>query len=54
MRAGSQRLLGFVLATTLAAASALMAPAQAQQPVRIRAGWVSTPASLIPLIFAKP
>ena len=25
-----------------------------QPPVKIRAGWVSTPASLIPLIFAKP
>jgi len=28
--------------------------AAAQQPVKIRAGWVTTPASLIPLIFAKP
>jgi NitT/TauT family transport system substrate-binding protein len=33
---------------------ALAAPAAAQQPVKIRAGWVTTPASLIPLIFAKP
>ena len=26
----------------------------AQAPVKIRAGWVSTPASLIPLLFLKP
>ena len=39
----------FVLVAALAAP-----PAAAQQPVKIRAGWVSTPASLIPLIFAKP
>jgi len=32
---------------------ALAAPAAAE-PVKIRAGWVTTPASLIPLIFAKP
>jgi sulfonate transport system substrate-binding protein len=34
--------------------AALSLPAAAQQPVKIRAGWVTTPASLIPLIFAKP
>jgi sulfonate transport system substrate-binding protein len=33
--------------------AALAQPAAAE-PVKIRAGWVSTPASLIPLIFAKP
>jgi sulfonate transport system substrate-binding protein len=44
------RLLGSLLALV-----ALMgAPAGAQQPVKIRAGWITTPASLIPLIFAKP
>jgi NitT/TauT family transport system substrate-binding protein len=51
MRSGRQAVLGLVLAAALAT---LIAPVQAQQPVRIRAGWVSTPASLIPLIFAKP
>jgi NitT/TauT family transport system substrate-binding protein len=29
-------------------------PACAQSPVKIRAGWVSTPASLVPLLFLKP
>jgi NitT/TauT family transport system substrate-binding protein len=29
-------------------------PAFAQAPVKIRAGWVSAPASLVPLLFAKP
>ena len=26
----------------------------AQQPVKIRAGWITTPASLVPLLFVKP
>jgi NitT/TauT family transport system substrate-binding protein len=30
------------------------APAFAQSPVKIRAGWVSAPASLVPLLFQKP
>jgi sulfonate transport system substrate-binding protein len=38
-----------VLALAVSGGTAL-----AQQPVKIRAGWVTTPASLIPLIFAKP
>jgi len=42
----------YVLAC-LAGAWLSLGPAMAQQPVKIRAGWVSTPASLIPLIFAK-
>jgi len=29
-------------------------PAVAQQPVKIRAGWITTPASLVPLLFQKP
>ena len=28
--------------------------ASAQSPVKIRAGWISTPASLVPLLFLKP
>jgi len=39
-------ILGLLVLTAAAAAQ--------QPPVKIRAGWVSTPASLIPLIFAKP
>jgi ABC-type nitrate/sulfonate/bicarbonate transport system substrate-binding protein len=38
----------------LAIIALIPAPASAQQPVKIRAGWVTTPASLIPVIFAKP
>lgn len=44
------RLLGSLLALV----ALMAAPAGAQQPVKIRAGWITTPASLIPLIFAKP
>src|SRR5215468_33303 len=39
-------ILGLLVLTAAAAAQ--------QPPVKIRAGWVTTPASLIPLIFAKP
>jgi sulfonate transport system substrate-binding protein len=45
------RLSRLLIATLFAAFSY---PADALEPVKIRAGWVSTPASLIPLIFAKP
>ncbi len=45
------RLSRLLIATLFAA---LAHPADALEPVKIRAGWVSTPASLIPLIFAKP
>src|SRR5215216_5214026 len=41
------------LLASLGVIAALGTPAAAQQPVKIRAGWVTTPASLIPLIFAK-
>ena len=41
-----------LLAITLAATPLDLVAAQA--PVKIRAGWVSTPASLIPLLFLKP
>jgi sulfonate transport system substrate-binding protein len=44
--------LGLLLIIVLAAA--LMGPASAQSPVRIRAGWISAPASLVPLLFLKP
>jgi sulfonate transport system substrate-binding protein len=42
----------FLLIMVLAAAP--MHPASAESPVKIRAGWVSTPASLVPLLFLKP
>jgi ABC-type nitrate/sulfonate/bicarbonate transport system substrate-binding protein len=29
-------------------------PASAQQPVKIRAGWITAPASMVPLLFLKP
>jgi len=46
-------LAGAGLIAALAAMWVPAAPAAAQQPVKIRAGWITTPASLIPLIFAK-
>src|SRR5215831_14107985 len=44
--------LGFVLIMVLAAAPIHSAFAQA--PVKIRVGWITTPASLVPLLFVKP
>jgi sulfonate transport system substrate-binding protein len=41
------------LLSTLLAGMLLTPPALAQQPVKIRAGWISTPASLVPLLFLK-
>lgn len=41
--------LGWVLIAGLA-----VSPAFAQAPAKIRAGWVSAPASLVPLLFLKP
>ena len=38
----------------VAVAVAIMHPAFAQTPVKIRAGWITTPASLVPLLFLKP
>jgi len=43
-----------LLVSLLALVALTAAPADAQQPVKIRAGWITTLASLIPLIFAKP
>jgi NitT/TauT family transport system substrate-binding protein len=43
----------FVLVATLAAALLFSANARSDEPVKIRAGWVVTPASLIPILFAK-
>jgi NitT/TauT family transport system substrate-binding protein len=46
------------LALPLLAAFAFLLPlastAAAQQPVKIRAGWITTPASMVPLLFLKP
>jgi sulfonate transport system substrate-binding protein len=44
---------GVRLALSLSVALAVH-PALAQSPVKIRAGWVSAPASLVPLLFLKP
>ena len=41
------------LLSTLLAVMLFTPPAVAQQPVKIRAGWISTPASLVPLLFLK-
>ena len=43
--------LAFLVITALAAAPINLA--SAQTPVKIRAGWISTPASLVPLLFLK-
>lgn len=40
-------------AAVVAAITVLASPAQAE-PVKIRAGWINVPASLIPILFAKP
>jgi NitT/TauT family transport system substrate-binding protein len=44
--------LGFLLIMVLAAAPIHSAFAQA--PVKIRVGWITAPASLVPLLFVKP
>jgi ABC-type nitrate/sulfonate/bicarbonate transport system substrate-binding protein len=46
------RAFGLLLIAALAAAAGH--PAFAQGPVKIRAGWITTPASLVPLLFLKP
>jgi hypothetical protein len=46
------RVVGLLLIAALAAAAGH--PAFAQAPVKIRAGWITTPASLVPLLFLKP
>jgi NitT/TauT family transport system substrate-binding protein len=50
----TMRLLRLLLSLAIAGLVAAPLAAQPQQKAKIRAGWVSTPASLIPLIFAKP
>lgn len=47
------------LRSLLAPAAVLVAltfvgPVAAQQPVKIRAGWITAPASMVPLLFLKP
>lgn len=44
--------LSFVLIAVLA--GIYIQPAFAQTPVKVRAGWITTPASLVPLLFLKP
>jgi sulfonate transport system substrate-binding protein len=44
--------LGLILIAALATAP--LRPAFGQAPVKIRAGWISAPASLVPLLFLKP
>jgi sulfonate transport system substrate-binding protein len=41
-------------ATALVAFTALTSGGARAEPLRIRAGWINTPASLIPVLFAKP
>jgi sulfonate transport system substrate-binding protein len=43
----------FVLAAVAVMATALSTPAAAQ-PVKIRIGWITAPASMVPLLFLKP
>jgi NitT/TauT family transport system substrate-binding protein len=45
--------MAFVIALTAALAVALSQPAGAQ-PVKIRIGWITAPASMVPLLFLKP
>jgi sulfonate transport system substrate-binding protein len=49
---GKPRLMSLLIAALVT--MALVLPASAQQPVKIRAGWITAPASLVPLLFAKP
>src|SRR5262245_33787929 len=48
------RVFRLIILLAIALAATPLDPAAAQAPVKIRAGWVSTPASLIPLLFLKP
>ena len=48
------RIFRLIILPVIALAAAAPDPAVAQAPVKIRAGWVTTPASLIPLLFLKP
>jgi len=48
------RILRLIILLVIALTAAPLDPAAAQAPVKIRAGWITTPASLIPLLFLKP
>src|SRR5499433_4208933 len=48
------RIFRLIILLAIALAATPLDPAAAQAPVKIRAGWVTTPASLIPLLFLKP
>ena len=48
------RIFRLIILLAIALAATPLDLVAAQAPVKIRAGWVSTPASLIPLLFLKP
>jgi NitT/TauT family transport system substrate-binding protein len=48
------RIFRLIVLLVVALTVAPFDPAAAQAPVKIRAGWITTPASLIPLLFLKP
>src|SRR5262249_8333132 len=48
------RIFRLIILLAIALAATPLDPATAQAPVKIRAGWVTTPASLIPPLFLKP
>jgi len=48
------RIFRLIILLAIALAAAPLDLVAAQAPVKIRAGWVTTPASLIPLLFLKP
>ena len=48
------RIFRLIVLLVVALTVAPIDPAVAQAPVKIRAGWITTPASLIPLLFLKP
>ena len=52
-REESVRAIKFGLLLAMSLAAAPIHPVFAQSPVKIRAGWVSAPASLVPLLFLK-
>jgi sulfonate transport system substrate-binding protein len=52
--AGEKTMHRRVLATAVALVALTALTPAAAEPLRIRAGWINTPASLIPVLFAKP
>jgi NitT/TauT family transport system substrate-binding protein len=48
------RIFRRIILLVVALAATPLDPVAAQAPVKIRAGWVTAPASLIPLLFLKP